>query len=183
MAGGFDKFMSSVNRGITTINVKTSSSLEKAKIKTHIDTLNSEIAKLFSLSGEMSYYKWKNSNEDLADVYANFEIIKKKFEEIEELKLEMEKVDEKSSEILGGNSRTGQTTSSTPPSNSQVQPAPTVQQQPTTAVTENEEKAVADAKSEAVEAAPKAQGIVCSNCGSEYNNTAKFCRKCGTKLQ
>lgn len=182
MAGGFDKFMSSVNRGITTINVKTSSSLEKAKIKTHIDTLNSEIAKLFSLTGEMSYYKWKNSSEDLADVYANFEIIKKKFEEIEELKTEMNRVDEKSSEILGGNSRTGQTVS-TPTANSQVQPAQKVQQQPTAAVTENEEKAVADAKPEAVEAAPKAQGIVCSNCGSEYNNTAKFCRKCGTKLQ
>lgn len=35
----FEKFKKSVNRGITTISIKTSSSLEKSKIKLHMDSL------------------------------------------------------------------------------------------------------------------------------------------------
>ena len=60
----FEKFKSSVNRGITTISVKTSSTLEKTKIKTHIETLERDINKLFHNLGEAAYEKWVKENLD-----------------------------------------------------------------------------------------------------------------------
>lgn len=224
MAGGFDKFVNSVNRGITTINVKTSSSLEKSKIKTHIDTLNADIAKLYSLTGEMMYYKWKNNREDLSDVYDKFEVIKQKFEEIEKLNKEIVEIDEKNNDILVGENVLQAGTQAapqppvTPPPAPQAAPQPAEAQpvapapaQPVAApvaapaalTTAQPAAPVAPAPQAApvapadpvppappaapvveTPAAPAASvGIVCPNCGSEYKDTVKFCRKCGTRLQ
>lgn len=219
MAGGFDKFVNSVNRGITTINVKTSSSLEKSKIKTHIDTLNADIAKLYSLTGEMMYYKWKNNREDLSDVYDKFEVIKQKFEEIEKLNKEIVEIDEKNNDILVGENVLQAGTQAapqppvTPPPAPQAAPQPVEAQpvapaqpvaapvaapaaptpaQPAAPVAPAPQVAPQAPVSPAPAAAPVVEapaaptasvGIVCPNCGSEYKDTVKFCRKCGTKLQ
>lgn len=53
MSDAFDKLRSSLNRGITTISVKTSSSLEKTKLKTHIESLTNDIQKLYSEAGDL----------------------------------------------------------------------------------------------------------------------------------
>lgn len=209
MAGTFDKFMSSVNRGITTINVKTSSSLERAKIKTHIDTLNSDIAKLFSLTGEMAYYKWKNGKEDLSDIYEKFEVIKQKFEEIEKLNAEIVQIAERDNDILVG----GNTQQASAPQVQQATPAAPIVPQPSAApqpvpVQTPAAPPVAPAPQPATQPvqvpppvpvepevpvappvpptppAPVAPvGIVCPNCGAEFKTPVKFCRQCGTKLQ
>lgn len=220
MAGGFDKFVNSVNRGITTINVKTSSSLEKSKIKTHIDTLNADIAKLYSLTGEMMYYKWKNNRDDLSDVYEKFEVIRLKFEEIEKLNQEMVQIDEKSNGILVGDDvlQAGtQPANATPqqqppvggnvPAQNVEAPVPPVAEAPVVQPVQTPvAPPVAPAPQPAVQpvaqpvqapppvpvapqvpvappAPPTPVGIVCPNCGSEYKDTVKFCRKCGTRLQ
>lgn len=215
MAGGFDKFVNSVNRGITTINVKTSSSLEKSKIKTHIDTLNADIAKLYSLTGEMMYYKWKNGRDDLSDVYDKFEVIKQKFEEIEKLNKEIVEIDEKNNDILVGENVLQAGTQAapqppvTPPPAPQAAPQPAQVQTPAAPPVPPQAALqpvapVAPAQPVAVPVTPPAPpaaptaveppvapavvpaapvGIVCPNCGSEYKDTVKFCRKCGTRLQ
>ena len=134
------KFKSSINRGITTINVKTSSSLEKTKIKTHIESLRTEIGKLFSSIGERAYAVWESQSgaddDRLLEMYA---LVKQKKDEIESLTAELNSIDERDNQILG------------------------------------------TMKQEAADAAGRK--IVCPQCGSQYDEPAKFCRKCGQKLQ
>lgn len=133
------KFKSSINRGITTINVKTSSSLEKTKIRTHIESLRTDIEKLFHNIGERAYAVWESRSETddgLAEMYA---LVKQKKDEIESLTAELNSIDERDNQILG------------------------------------------TMKQEAVEAVGRK--IVCPQCGSQYDEPAKFCRKCGHKLQ
>ena len=50
----FGKVKSSLNRAVTSISVKTSSSLEKGKLNTYIDSLENDIKKLkFELGEEV----------------------------------------------------------------------------------------------------------------------------------
>lgn len=143
----FEKFKSSVNRGITTISVKTSSTLEKSKIKTHIETLERDINKLFHNLGEAAYEKWVKENLDYSALDAQFEAIKQKKREIIALQAELGAIDERDNQILGtGNN-------------------------PEVAITQPE---AAKQESEAK--------FVCSNCGEQYEEQVKFCRKCGNKM-
>lgn len=43
---------------MTTVNVKASSSLEKMKLKTHMDSINSDMQKLLIHAGECAYEIW-----------------------------------------------------------------------------------------------------------------------------
>lgn len=105
MAGDvFQKFKSSVNRGVTTISVKTSSTLEKSKIKTHIESLEREIQKDFTHIGEVAYKVWEDEKDDYSALNEWFESIKKKYEEITELTKQLSLIDERDKHILGTNS-------------------------------------------------------------------------------
>lgn len=97
----FQKLKSTVNRGITTISVKTSSSLEKSKIKTHIESLQRDIEKEFLYVGESAYKTWTNNENDYSGLQVNFETIQKKYKEIEELYAELAAIDERDNQILG----------------------------------------------------------------------------------
>ena len=101
MADAFDKFKSSLNRGITTINVKASSFSEKTKIKTHIDTLNSDIQKLYFEIGQTAFNKWQNSDPDNSTLLALFEQIQEKQNNIVELNNQLSAIDERDNQILG----------------------------------------------------------------------------------
>lgn len=97
----FSKFKSSVNRGIATISVKTSSSLEKSKLKTHMDSLKNEIQKQYFEIGEMAYNLWLNKDPDNSALIAKFEDIKAKQTTITELSAQLESIDERDNQILG----------------------------------------------------------------------------------
>ena len=101
MADAFDKIKSSFNRGITTISVKTSSTLEKSKIRTHIDSLNSEIQKLYTEIGKTAYTKWCEADPDCAVLESLFAQVKEKEENIAQLNQELDAIDERDSQILG----------------------------------------------------------------------------------
>ncbi len=101
MADAFDKFKSSLNRGITTINVKASSFSEKTKIKTHIDTLNADIQKLYTEIGQTAFNKWQNSDPDNSVLLSLFEQIQAKQDNIVQLNNEMAAIDERDNQILG----------------------------------------------------------------------------------
>ena len=102
MAGDtFQKFKSSLNRGVTAISVKTSSSLEKAKIKTHIDSLEAEIQRLITSIGEMAYVRWENKDADFSVLEDVFVSIQQKKAEIEKLNEELLQIDERDKQILG----------------------------------------------------------------------------------
>ena len=142
MAGdAFQKLGDSMNRAITKISVKTSSSLEKVKIKTHIDTLSKDVQKLFAEIGENAYSLWLNGDVSNEALVAKFEAIKQKQSEIENLTAELNSIDERDNQILGTKSA------------SEYRPD------------------VASGK------------LSCPGCGAECEPAAKFCRKCGFKLQ
>lgn len=101
MADAFDKLKSSLNRGITTISVKTSSSLEKTKLKTHMESLNNEIRKLYSEIGETAYQKWASGDSDCAALEQMFQQIQSKQQTISNLTEELNSIDERDSQILG----------------------------------------------------------------------------------
>ncbi len=97
----FDKFKSSINRGITTISVKTSSSLEKSKLKTHIDSLKNEILKQYFEIGELAYNMWLNHETDNSALLRMFEDVKAKQATITELDAQLNSIDERDDQILG----------------------------------------------------------------------------------
>ena len=103
MADAFQKFKSSVNRGIATISVKSSSALEKSKIKTHIESLNRDLEKELMLIGDVAYKLWSDGNGDFSSLNTRFETVKGKLAEIENLKTELNAIDERDSQILGSN--------------------------------------------------------------------------------
>lgn len=103
MADVFSKIKSGVNRGITTISVKSSSALEKSKIKTHIETLNREIERERNVSGEEAYKLWSEGTTDFSSVFAHFETMKAKYDEIDALNAELAAIDERDNQILGNN--------------------------------------------------------------------------------
>lgn len=101
MADAFENLKSAWNRGITTISVKTSSSLEKSKIKTHIDSLARDIEKDLQTAGEAAYKIWESGSEDFTPLYERFEATKRKQEEIARLNEELASIDVRDNQILG----------------------------------------------------------------------------------
>ncbi len=97
----FSKLKSSLDRGITTINVKTSASLEKAKVNTHIDSLREEIRKLTYSVGETTYAMWASGEIDPAKLENILVAIRDKESEIAALNQELADIDERAQKIFG----------------------------------------------------------------------------------
>ena len=109
MAGdAFQKLKSSINRGVTTISLKTSSSLEKAKIKTHIESIDAELTRLIASAGEAAYGIWESGQSDYRPLEETFALIKQKKAEIEQLKSEYAVIDERDNQILGNTEESAQ---------------------------------------------------------------------------
>ena len=136
----FQNFKSSVNRGITSISVKTSSSLEKSKIKTHMDSLEAEGQKLLMSIGETAFSVWQSGSMDYQAITELCVALQQKKDEIVKLSEELSSIDARDEQILG------------------------------------------TAKQQAAAPAPDAQPT-CPSCGAPHDPAAKFCRKCGFKLQ
>lgn len=86
---------------ITTISVKTSSSLEKSKIKMHIENLEKEIDQLIRAAGEEGYNLWESGSSDTNSLKEKFKAIQERKEQIQQLNAKMGEIDELDSQILG----------------------------------------------------------------------------------
>ncbi len=95
------KFKTSFTRSITAINVRTASSLEKSKLKTHIDSLETEIEKQYYAIGELAYRLWLKEDTNQAGLLQMFEDVKAKYATIAELKVQLDSIDERDNAILG----------------------------------------------------------------------------------
>ena len=96
-------FMDSLNKGLTTINVKTSNLMESSKLKTAISTKESEIVSLKSFIGETVYLNRANFSMDM--VSDQISQIEGKYSEIEDLKNQIAQLEEKEKSILGSGSQ------------------------------------------------------------------------------
>lgn len=101
MADAIQKLKDSMNRGITTISVKTSSSLEKSKINMHIDSLEKEIQGLFHSVGTGAYGLWESGALNFQPLEETLSSIKQKKAEIAQLAAERDSIDQRDSQILG----------------------------------------------------------------------------------
>lgn len=100
MAGdALQKFKSSLNRSVTTLSVKASSTLEKGKIKANIDAVTAEIQRLYTAIGESAYTSWECSG-DFSSLGVLCTQIQQKKEEIQRLNQEIAAIDERDSQIL-----------------------------------------------------------------------------------
>ena len=164
MAGDntFDKFKKSVNRGITTISVKTQGSMEKSKISMHIDSLEKEIEKTYSVIGKEAYAIWESEEKDFSALTEKLESIRETKEKIEGLKAEIESIEEKNNEILGKMNEEAEVALNAAP-NAAPNASP-----------------AAGIDAPAGIQAPGA--MVCPNCGQTYDTPVRFCRKCGQSL-
>lgn len=95
------KFKSSLNRGVTAISVKTSSSLEKMKIKTHIESIYTDVQQSLFAVGDKAYTLWDGNAENFQELIPMFEAIKEKQLEIVSLQEAYDTIDQRDNEILG----------------------------------------------------------------------------------
>ena len=142
MADAFEKLKSSFNRSVTAVSVKTSGSLEKAKLKTQIDALTSDVQRMMPALGEAFYLMWQKGDTDYSKLYEHLEVIRQKKEEIVALNAECAAIDQRNNQIIGSAAENVVPTGSA-----------------------------------------LVAGNICPNCRSSYPENAKFCRKCGYKLQ
>lgn len=89
------------SKGITTINVKTSTMLEQNKINTHISTLENEIEELKNKAGHILWEKWAAGTFAIADVEELLVLVNQKMDEIEEEKKHAAEVYAEEQKILG----------------------------------------------------------------------------------
>lgn len=102
MAGdAFQKLKNSVNKGITTISVKTSSTLEKSKIQMHIESVSKEMEKIYRDAGEKAYQAWKTGETSPEAISEYFVKIDEHLETIAGLEKELGSIDARDQQILG----------------------------------------------------------------------------------
>ena len=102
MAGdAFQKLGDSMSRAITKISVKTSSSLEKSKIKMHIESLTNDVQRMIAGIGEDVYLLWSKGEPFEQALEVKLEAVRKKKSEIEQLSIELASIDDRDNEILG----------------------------------------------------------------------------------
>lgn len=89
------------SKGITTINVKTSTMLEQNKINTHISTLEGEIEALKNKAGHILWEKWNDGIFQMSDVEDLLVSVNQKLAEIEVQKKRAEEILEEEQKILG----------------------------------------------------------------------------------
>ena len=91
----------SLSKGITAINVKTSSFMEESKCKTYISTLEKEIQTLKANIGELVYAKSVANESYDEPVTQLIQQIQSKYEEIEQQKKAIEQLAVEQRQILG----------------------------------------------------------------------------------
>ena len=92
----------SFSKGLTAINVKTSTFVEAKKIQTYISTLNNEIEALQKEIGRRAYEDWeKNGSISLSNIGEQLMETSKKKETIAQQKIAAEELEKKEQQILG----------------------------------------------------------------------------------
>lgn len=97
----FKKVLDTTNTTITKIGVKTSSSIEKSKLKMHIDALDKQVDDLLRQIGEDVFSLWVDGT-DISQVdKTKLEEVRCKKAEIEQMMIQLEQISKRDDEILG----------------------------------------------------------------------------------
>ena len=94
--------MDSINKGLATINVKTSNLMEMTKLKSAISLRESEIETIMKTIGEIVYVN--RSNFSINMVSDKIELIKGKYDEINGFRSQITDLEANEKALLGDNS-------------------------------------------------------------------------------
>ena len=95
------RLKSSLNRSVATISLKTSSTLEKAKLQTHMESIYTEVQQMISTAGEMAYGVWQHGDTEYTEIGTLFLAIQEKRHEIELLQAQIQSLHDREKQILG----------------------------------------------------------------------------------
>ncbi len=109
---------STFSKGLTVLNVKTSNFLELNKIKTYIATLKNETATLMSGVGEIVYQDWTQGEITIEHLQDKLMEIAEKKAMIKQQEAELDELERKEKQILGGQSN-GQNAGAASPADGQ----------------------------------------------------------------
>lgn len=100
-----DTMKSTISKGITTVTVKTSSSVEKAKLNTQISSVSKDMERLKQEVGNKLYVLWETDSFDISKVEEELNSIKEKKEKIHKLQDQLEELDAQANSMLGANGK------------------------------------------------------------------------------
>ena len=101
MAGMFDSFKDSINKGVATVSVKSGSLKEKTLIKTAISNAQKQMASELNELGVRFYNTWKAGSASVDTFTEDFQRIQGYEKEIEGLKERLEQMKEEEDKLLG----------------------------------------------------------------------------------
>lgn len=96
-----DVMKSKINKGLTTVSVKTSSSMEKAKLNIYMESVQSEIKKSKQELGHKVYDLWEKDSFELREIENELQVIKEKQSVVDDLQKQIQNIDEQANSILG----------------------------------------------------------------------------------
>ena len=182
MADTFDRLKSKFNKGVVTVSSKTTSTIEKTKIKTRISTVQNDIELIYGSLGEMVYKMWLNNDHNFNYFDEKCNMIKAKQDEIEKLNEEIRVVEEKEKQAIDAaeaevenmdNASCNQTYNAGCACDTNAGNAQSCN---------INAEGCAENAGEANNAAQSGFKMFCTNCGKEFDHPVKFCNACGTKL-
>lgn len=97
----FDMVKAKINKGITTVSLKTNSSVEKAKINTHMESLKAEVDKLKQDIGQKTFVFWDRGTFDIAKIEPELLAVREKQEILHDLQHKLKEMESREKEILG----------------------------------------------------------------------------------
>lgn len=201
MADFFDKVKQGINRGVTTVSVKSREVLDTTMLKSQIDTLNKQKKEALEALGNVVYTLFVQKVADENRVRAGCEAVAKIDNKIRESEEELRQTRIRSDKILGrptpvavcrcGNdiyegtkfcSKCGQKVELAQKVGIVKKNCPQcgVPFLEDTKFCHNCGERIEDIWQETEESRPEEK--VCPQCGANLSVTALFCRKCGTRL-
>jgi hypothetical protein len=95
-----DAMKSKINRGITTVSVKTSSSMEKAKLGVYMETVQNDMKKMKQELGCKVYDLWEKDSFEFEEIQADLQAIKEKQTVVDDLQKQIQNIEEQVNSIL-----------------------------------------------------------------------------------
>lgn len=100
-----DTMKSTINKGITTVTVKTSSSVEKAKLNNQISSVSKDMERLKREIGNKVFVLWETDSFDINKVEEELNSIKEKKFKINKLQEQLEELNAQANTMFGTNGK------------------------------------------------------------------------------
>ncbi len=100
-------FKEDISRQFGDIGRKTSDFMEETRLRGGIRSLESDLKELYASAGEAAFSMWEKGDVDLERLDRSFQVIKRRLEEIEEKKAQIDRLKEGSEAVAGEGGNAG----------------------------------------------------------------------------